>query len=142
MRRHLTLIMTVLCGPLTVVAQRPVAEPNQPGALVHANVVDVRNGCVIPNATILLRDGRIASIGVEPAPGGVPTLDLQGKYVLPGLIDAHTHADNFAAFRRALESGVTTVRTAGLFGPGYTDGALREWVKSGAVDGRDVVTAG
>ena len=38
----------------------------------------------------------------------------KGKYVLPGLIDAHTHADDFAAFRRALESGVTTVRSAGV----------------------------
>jgi imidazolonepropionase-like amidohydrolase len=140
--RHLIRIMTVLCAPLTLVAQRPVAEPNQPGALVHANVVDVRNGRVIPNATILLRDGRIASIGVGPAPAGVPTLDLQGKYVLPGLIDAHTHADNFAAFRRALESGVTTVRTAGLFVPGYADVGFQQLVKSGAVIGPDVVTAG
>jgi imidazolonepropionase-like amidohydrolase len=75
-------------------------------------------------------------------PAGVRVLDLKGKHVLPGLIDAHTHADNFTAFRRALESGVTTVRTAGLFVPGYADVGFQQLVKSGAVIGPDVVTAG
>ena len=54
------------------------------------------------------------------------TIDLKGKYVLPGLIDAHTHAADFAAFRRALESGVTTVRSAGV--SHYVDvGLQRSW---------------
>jgi imidazolonepropionase-like amidohydrolase len=67
-------------------------------------------------------------------------VDLKGKYVLPGLIDAHTHAADFAAFRRALESGVTTVRSAGV--SSYADVGFHELVKRGAVAGPDVVTAG
>src|SRR5262249_61711088 len=85
----------------------------EPTALINANVVSVRDGRVTPNATIVLRDGRIASVGAGPPPAGVHILDLKGTYVLPGLIDAHTHADTLAAFRTALESGVTTMRSAG-----------------------------
>ena len=140
--RRLAVLAAVLCGPVTIVAQPSTAQPDQPTALVHAHVVDVRDGRVTPNATIVLRDGRIASIGIGPAPAGVRVLDLEGKYVLPGLIDAHTHADNFAAFRRALESGVTTVRSAGMFVASYVDVGFQQLVKSGAVIGPDVLTAG
>ena len=140
--RRLAVLAAVLCGPVTIVAQPSTAQSDQPTALVHAHAVDVRDGRVTPNATIVLRDGRIASIGIGPVPAGVRVLDLKGKYVLPGLIDAHTHADNFAAFRRALESGVTTLRTAGMFGASYADVGFRELVKRGAVIGPDIVAAG
>src|SRR5262249_59457740 len=59
---------------------------------------------------------------------------------LPGLIDAHTHASDFAAFRRALESGVTTVRSAGV--SHYVDVGFRDLVRHGAVAGPDVLAAG
>lgn len=121
-------------------AQRPAPPANEAIALVNANLVNVRDGRVTSNATIVLRDGRIASIGSGAAPAGVRTIDLKGKYVLPGLIDAHTHAADFAAFRRALDSGVTTVRSAGV--SSYADVGYHELVKSGAAIGPDVVTAG
>src|SRR5450759_3168345 len=132
--------LLVLASVASLSAQRPTTPSNEPLALVNANVVNVRDGRVTPNATLVLRDGKIASIGSGAAPSGVRVLDLKGKYVLPGLIDAHTHADNFAAFRRALESGVTTVRSAGV--SNWADVGFHELVKSGAVVGPDVVTAG
>jgi imidazolonepropionase-like amidohydrolase len=132
--------LLVLASVTSLSAQRPTTPSNEPLALVNANVVNVRDGRVTPNATLVLRDGKIASIGSGAAPSGVRVLDLKGKYVLPGLIDAHTHADNFAAFRRALESGVTTVRSAGV--SNWADVGFHELVKSGAVVGPDVVTAG
>jgi imidazolonepropionase-like amidohydrolase len=95
---------------------------------------------ITPNATIVMRSGRIESIGSAAAPAGVKALDLKGKYALPGLIDAHTHASDMAAFRRALESGVTTVRSAGV--SHYVDVGFNELVKKGAVAGPNVVTAG
>jgi imidazolonepropionase-like amidohydrolase len=125
---------------ITASAQRPDAPADGPLALINANVVNVRDGRIVPNATIVVRGGRIESIGSAPAPGGVRTLDLRGKYVMPGLIDAHTHASDPAAFRRALESGVTTVRSAGV--SFYVDVGFHELVKKGAVTGPDVVTAG
>jgi len=112
----------------------------EPLALVNANVLNVRDGRIVANATILLRAGKIESIGSAAAPSGIKTIDLKGKYVLPGLIDAHTHASDFAAFRRALESGVTTVRSAGV--SNYVDVGFNALVKNGFVAGPNVVTAG
>lgn len=132
--------LAVLCTSVVLAAQSPAALSIEPLALVNANLVNVRDGRVVRNATLVLRDGRIASIGSQPAASGVRVIDLKGKYVLPGLIDAHTHADNFAAFRRALESGVTTVRSAGV--SAYADVGFHQLVKSGAAVGPDVVTAG
>ena len=120
-------------------AQQPPAS-TEPLALTHANIVNVRDGRVAANQTIVLRGGRIESIGSGDAPSGVKVLDLRGKYVLPGLIDAHTHADNFAAFKRALESGVTTVRSAGV--SNYADIGWHKLVAKGAVVGPDILTAG
>jgi len=108
--------------------------------LVGGNVVDVRTGRVTPNATVVLRDGKIASVGTGAGPAGARTVDLKGKYVLPGLIDCHTHLATLAAARLALESGVTTVRSAGV--SNYADVGLRELVRKGAVAGPDVVATG
>src|SRR5689334_7796644 len=59
----------------------PQPAPDEPLALVNANVVDVRDGRVTANATIVVRDGRIASIGSGAAPAAVRAIDLKGKYV-------------------------------------------------------------
>jgi imidazolonepropionase-like amidohydrolase len=120
---------------------QPAAPPaSETFALTRANVVNVRDGRILANAVIVIRNGRIESVGPGAAAAGMKTVDLKGKYVLPGLIDAHTHAADFAAFRRALESGVTTVRSAGV--SHYVDVGFNELVKKGAVAGPNVVSAG
>jgi len=133
-------ISVVVVLGVTVYGQRLTPPADAPLALVNANVVNVRDGRVAQNATIVIRNGRVESVGSAPAPAGVRVLDLRGKYLLPGLIDAHTHASDQAAFRRALESGVTTVRSAGV--SNYVDVGFHELVKKGAIAGPDVVTAG
>jgi imidazolonepropionase-like amidohydrolase len=67
-------------------------------------------------------------------------IDVGGRYVVPGLIDVHTHISTLANARRALESGVTTVRSAST--NNFQDVALRDLVKLGALPGPDVVAAG
>ena len=109
-------------------------------ALVNANVINVVDGSVQRNATIVLRAGRIESVGPPPA-GPLPrTLDVRGRYVTPGLIDAHVHIANLRALRTALESGVTTARSSGV--SHYVDVGIRELVKQGAVAGPDVLASG
>src|SRR5688572_9429494 len=97
-------------------AQRTVVPSQAPLALTNASVVDVRNGTVTRGATVLMRGGRIESIGPPSAgslPADVRSIDLRGRYVVPGLIDAHVHI-GIAQMRAALESGVTMVRSAGV----------------------------
>jgi len=121
-----------------VAAQAPLPRPDL--ALTHANVVDVTTGAITRNATVLVRNGRIESIGGGSAPAGTQIIDLAGKYLVPGLMDAHTHLDNLAAARRALETGVTTARSASV--GSFRDVALRDLVRAGYVIGPDIIAAG
>jgi len=119
-------------------AQPPAERPSM--AIVNANVVDVRAGRVIPSATVVIRDGRIASVGSGAAPAGLTVVDLRGRYLVPGLIDAHTHLTTVREARTALESGVTTVRSASV--GSFRDVALRDLVRINALPGPDMVAAG
>jgi imidazolonepropionase-like amidohydrolase len=128
---------------VAIAAACPAALAGQPGAttaIINANILNVRTGQVLPNAVVVLRDRTIASVGTAPAPGGATTIDARGRFVIPGMIDAHTHIADVAAARRALESGVTTVRSAGV--SHYADVGLRELARKGAIPGPDVLAAG
>ena len=111
-------------------------------ALINANLFNGVEDRIAHNVTVLIADGRIESIqsGSNAVPGGYDVIDCDGNYLMPGLIDVHTHLDNRAAAARALASGTTTVRTASV--PSFQDVALRELVKNGSLPGPDVVAAG
>ncbi|MGH9220084.1 MAG: amidohydrolase family protein [Vicinamibacterales bacterium] len=121
-------------------AQRAVVPSQEPLALTNASVINVRNGAVTRGATVVLRGGRIESVGTGAAPANVRAIDLRGRYVVPGLIDAHVHIGGLSQMRAALESGVTTVRSAGV--SHYVDVGLRELVRKGFVTGPDMIAAG
>ena len=54
-------------------------------------VLTVTNG-TLENTDVLVRDGRIARIGAGlNAPEGIEVVDATGLYVMPGIIDAHSH---------------------------------------------------
>ncbi|WP_415645493.1 amidohydrolase [Stackebrandtia soli] len=50
-------------------------------------------GAPIDNGTLVVRDGVIDSIGgpETPVPADLPTIDASGRWIVPGLIDAHVH---------------------------------------------------
>jgi imidazolonepropionase-like amidohydrolase len=111
-------------------------------ALVNCNLFNGYQDSVHENVTVLIETGRIQRIE-EPGqavPAGFEVIDCEANYLMPGLIDAHTHLENIAAAQRALASGTTTIRTAGV--PAYEDVGLRELVRTGALAGPDVVAAG
>ena len=57
----------------------------------HGTVLTITNG-VLEDTDILVRDGKIARIGKNlSAPDDVPVIDATGLYVMPGIIDAHSH---------------------------------------------------
>lgn len=110
-------------------------------AITRANVVDGVSDTRISNATIVIRNGKIESIRVNGAvPAGARVLDAANRWVAPGMIDAHTHIRTVADARRALQSGVTTVRSASV--PNYQDVALRDIAKSGYMVLPDMIATG
>ena len=133
-----SLVLIVLC--CVVPSAQPGPEQEKVTALVNVHVVNVSTGQVIPSTTVVLRGRQIASVGATRVPEAATVIDGRSRYVVPGLIDAHTHIADFAAARRALESGVTTVRSAGV--AHYADVGLRELARTGAIAGPDVLAAG
>jgi len=111
-------------------------------ALTNAHIFNGSDHQIFEDRTVLVSDGiirRIIDAGDE-IPAGYEVVDCEGNYLMPGLIDAHTHVDSLENARRALESGVTTLRTAGV--PAYQDVALAAMAKAGKIAGPDVVAAG
>ena len=97
---------------------------------------------IYPDAVVFVKSGKIERIGKagDTIDKEYEVIDGMGYYLMPGLIDAHSHLDNLAAAKRALETGVTTVRNAGV--AAYQDVSLAELAKSGRIAGPDIVPAG
>src|SRR6266545_6295585 len=94
-------LVAALWAALTAVA----TAQNQATVIRGASAFDGR-GRIIPNATIVVRDGKIAS--VESGGAAAATYDLRGFTILPGLIDTHVHLDtHFGADGRATSRGET-----------------------------------
>ncbi|KAA3618608.1 MAG: amidohydrolase [Calditrichaeota bacterium] len=72
--------------------------PKEQLALVGARIITMNGDEVIENGTILIKNNRIESIGKTAdvtIAEGLKTIDVSGKTIIPGLIDAHSHAGNF-----------------------------------------------
>src|SRR6476646_10832994 len=72
------------------------AQPGSPRAMLIAGgtLIDGSGRTPSPNQAILLDGGRIVALGADAekqAPKGVQRIDAAGKWILPGLIDAHIH---------------------------------------------------
>ncbi len=89
-----------------------------------ASLVAVEGGTLIDgtgrppvlNTTLLIEDGRIRQIGRRgevPIPADAQVIQADGKYLIPGLIDAHVHYNAPFLHRLYLAHGVTTVRDVG-----------------------------
>lgn len=54
---------------------------------------DLRDLGVIPAGEVLVADGKIAAVGAKvEAPADAEVIDAQGRVVMPGFVDCHTHA--------------------------------------------------
>ena len=110
--------------------------------------LDVRAGLLRPNGAIVVHDGRIVAMhrwgsGWHP-PAGARSVNLTGRVLLPGLIDAHVHltlagnADSNA--RATLLAGFTTVVDLGSAGGAGV--RLRDSIAAGITPGPTVIAAG
>ena len=60
-------------------------------ALKGGTVLTVTKG-TIENGTVLIQKGKIIAVGKDISiPSGIEVIDCTGKYVMPGIIDSHTH---------------------------------------------------
>jgi imidazolonepropionase-like amidohydrolase len=117
-----------IASVLTTAAHAQAANGSSRSPLVagvtlftNVNVVPMTGDTVIRNTTVIVRDGRIASVGgtATALPRDVRRIDGAGKYLIPGLADMHMHlyADGAlpdsvapAELGVALANGVTAVR--------------------------------
>ena len=90
-------------------------------AFVNVSVIPMDKERVLSNQTILVRDGLIVGIGKNvKIPKDAQTIDGRGKFLIPGLVDMHTHLlsdsddypDSIAEdeLRVMIANGVTTIR--------------------------------
>lgn len=78
--------------------------------LKHANVLTMENETILKNTDILVEDGKITKIGPSLADSAQTVVDLNGKYLMPGLFDMHVHFNDDTMLRMFLAFGVTSTR--------------------------------
>ena len=111
-------------------------------ALEGATLIDGAGGAPKPDALIVVRNGHIetvARVNEIPIPKGAERINVVGKTIIPGLIDAHAHVERWAA-GRYVAWGVTTVRD--LHSLTDTALALRSAMNLGSITGPRMFTAG
>jgi len=151
-------MLTALLLVVPLAVQNPEVTAIRTGTLI-----DGRGGAPVRNAVIVVRGGRIESVG-NAVPAGARLVDWSRYTVLPGFIDLHTHlamrpigegdwvnsgtresiADDalFGArnARLTLEAGFTTVRDVGS--RGFTAVSLRNAINAGLLPGPRIVAGG
>lgn len=176
-QRRTSAPLTVLVAALLAVLASGPAGAEERAAAQPVHVLHCGTLLAVPGqepvskATVVVRGGRIAEIAsgfAEPddlesvADAVAEVIDLRDHFVLPGLIDSHTHItaeysadarlrrvqeeDAAAALRgalyarRTLEAGFTTIRNVGSSGRAAL--ALRDAIRAGTVPGPRMLVAG
>jgi imidazolonepropionase-like amidohydrolase len=146
-----TILVFVLSAANAVAGERT--------AVRAGHLLDVAQQKVHHDVVLLVEDGRFREI-VDSVPNDTAVLDLKEYWVVPGLIDGHTHVllqgDATAAdydeqilkesnayralrasraMRIALEHGFTTLRDIGNEGAGFADVDLKRAVERGVIPG-------
>jgi imidazolonepropionase-like amidohydrolase len=132
--------------------------------LTGARLLDGTGAPPLESATVVIEEGRVSGVDEsgENTPAGFAHIDLAGKTLMPGLVDAHVHVTNFdmpralkgqepiapevkhhfiaTGLRRMLRMGITTVRDVGAFGDDLLH--ARRAVRLGAIPGPRILTCG
>lgn len=154
----------ILIGALALSAQqRPPLQPaamqfvshDQPTlALTHVRVIDGRGAPAREDQTILISGARIQAVGPFTStsiPANVPTFDLRGHTVIPGLVQLHEHS-YFGGVRRMtqmstsgpllyLAFGVTTAMSGGAQFP-YMELNQMRAIEAGSIPGPRYLVTG
>ncbi len=160
-RRHTSapgLVLALSLLTAMVPAGMPRAVAQDVTAIRTKAVVDVETSSLIEDAVVLIRGNRIESVGSRvQIPRDATVIDLSDYYLMPGMIDAHTHVtiqpgyaqynpilyksipyraiEAVAAARETLDAGFTTIRDVDSEGADWADVALRDAIEDGLVPG-------
>jgi imidazolonepropionase-like amidohydrolase len=118
--KHLSFGIALAFGLTTFLPSDAVAQAL---AITNARIVDGKGG-VIERGTIVVRDGKIASVGAGAFnTAGARVVDVKGMTVMPGFVDAHRHPIGGGAewlkteaavrMQEFLDAGFTTMLSAG-----------------------------
>jgi imidazolonepropionase-like amidohydrolase len=128
MKRLLTLaiLFALGCGAAaeaqTRGARAAAAAPAAPAAtqdtlIRNATVLTVSHG-TLQNTDVLIRGGKIAAVGQNlKAPDGARVVDATGRFVLPGIIDAHSHSMMDGSVNECTKSVTSMARTQDILNP-------------------------
>lgn len=149
-----SIIATLLCAS---------AMAGEVTAIKAGSLFNSETGKVIRNAVIVVEDDKITAVGGSGTqiPEGAKVIDLSSSFVLPGVMDMHTHivgnldtyyfAGYFQSPHRAtiggvvnaektLQAGFTTIRNVGA--GDYADVALRNAINAGEIPGPRMAVSG
>ncbi len=124
------LVALPLLLALAVSVPAEAQSPDRVVAFTGPRLIDGRGGAPVDDATIVVRNGRIEAVGPTAGttiPDGAEQVDLTGRTVVPGFINAHGHVGRSAGglegaaadeavrdeLRRYAAYGVTTVNSLG-----------------------------
>ncbi len=89
--KHIRIIGFGLLALLLLVPSASRAQSDEVTVIQNATILTVTQG-KIENGSILIRDGKIEAVGPSlEVPSGAKLIEASGQFVMPGIIDAHSH---------------------------------------------------
>ena len=151
MRTIRSLSLTCLVLTFLLIGRQSPAATEAPLVLTHVTIIDVAGGRAQPDRTVVISGGRIAAIDASSRVAvvkGSRIVDATGKFLIPGLWDAHVHLANIIVpnWARAVSlpllvaNGITGVRDMG--GSFEEIKALRKEIADGMLPGPHIIAAG
>ena len=113
MNSHPLVIASAAIALLSVTAPAQQPSPSAITAYTGVRLIDGTDRPPLDNATIVVLDGRIASVGPGfdiALPVGVTRVSLAGKTVIPGLVNAHGHVGNTVGMEQGHYSAENVTR--------------------------------
>jgi imidazolonepropionase-like amidohydrolase len=87
----MTRSLAVLLSLLWAAPSTGLLSAQQTVAYVGATLWDGTGGAAVGGATLVVRDGRVVAVGDVEVPAGARVEDVTGRWIIPGLVDAHAH---------------------------------------------------
>src|SRR5579872_2228423 len=143
--RSATLAKTIRGLTLDAATTMPRVEPFRSThyALTGGRLIDGTGAAPVEHAVVIVNNNKIEAAGPAETvriPKGLPTIDITGKSILPGLWDMHAHVGQAEWGPVYLAAGVTTVRDMG--GEFETVTTLRDSWRDGRLVGPRLLLAG